>query len=895
MLNLSTGMGMIRAKCYLIMQGLERSLASNLVQNFPVDYPDFLTTEEMNRALNRLRDDMEESAWGLEDVRNEDLLVYLDLGDLLGLLNRHKARVKNARVSEIQTATSILETHGLIAIRRRVMHPIRPLDADDLSTLMSIASSLPLETPGLIWQPLTEGHRLAQNPESTLGVTIPPYLAEEPGILHNLPTAEFEDTGFIGRASERQRLKSHLETDNRVITVVGAGGIGKTALALRVCHDILEDPDSNLERIVWVSLKTHYLTADGIREVIDAVDTEDDLIENLLSAINIPVYTDHRPTWDNVVEQMKLNRTLLVIDNLETLGPEIKELAVNIPRDSKLLLTSRIGLGEIEIRYEMPPLSARDAGVLMRSLGVAYNYSAIRKLDESLLKRYCERLHYNPLLIKWFVQAVGKGTSPEEVLSNEDIDQALLFCWKNVYDRLSSAAIDIILTLLSARRGLSQPQLQELLESNHIDFVKAMQELNQSNIVETRVERDGRAIYQIGSLVFDYLSKNHPPSDSLVKRTRNQLRLWQIEQDRSAVQKQTYRYDYYAIHIASHDERIAATHLRKALNIARSDNPSGAHQPLQRAQELTPQWWEVHRVKAQVLERMSRPIYEIEQAFEESISCKDTDVNRFHYAVYLMRIAEYERALEQIERAADYPEGHSVSLRSIKGLVLSRSGHIQEALEDLEYVWNYKDAGVPMNVRRGHGTQFANALRRRVEQLYSLGNVGAAEESVLTGISVVDQTAAACGWDWKLAEEGVYLLSEVLGRSDSSSSSKSPFIQTAWEWDSNIVFRDICRDRRRIQDLLGRNSDLHLALPNSAGVDPSSSDARLYTGVIKQIIRTFGFIQADSLGDVHMDRSSLVRASDWHDLRIGQKVVFTVKQGNTGVHALNLMPDAELS
>ena len=91
MLNLSTGMGMIRAKCYLIMQGLERSLASNLVQNFPVDYPDFLTTEEMNRALNRLRDDMDESAWGLEDVRNEDLLVYLDLGDLLGLLNRHKA------------------------------------------------------------------------------------------------------------------------------------------------------------------------------------------------------------------------------------------------------------------------------------------------------------------------------------------------------------------------------------------------------------------------------------------------------------------------------------------------------------------------------------------------------------------------------------------------------------------------------------------------------------------------------------------------------------------------------------------------------------------------------------------------------------------------------------
>ena len=35
----------------------------------------------------------------------------------------------------------------------------------------------------------------------------------------------------------------------------------------------------------------------------------------------------------------------------------------------------------------------------------------------------------------------------------------------------------------------------------------------------------------------------------------------------------------------------------------------------------------------------------------------------------------------------------------------------------------------------------------------------------------------------------------------------------------------------------------------------------------------FGFIQTDSLGDVHMNRSSLVRPSTWQDLREGQKVV----------------------
>ena len=52
---------MVRAKCYLVLQGLERSLADNLVHNYNVDDAAFLITEEQDRALNRLREDMDES------------------------------------------------------------------------------------------------------------------------------------------------------------------------------------------------------------------------------------------------------------------------------------------------------------------------------------------------------------------------------------------------------------------------------------------------------------------------------------------------------------------------------------------------------------------------------------------------------------------------------------------------------------------------------------------------------------------------------------------------------------------------------------------------------------------------------------------------------------------
>ena len=132
---------MVRAKCYLILQGLERSLADNLVHNYSLADSVFLKPEEQDRALNRLREDMGESEWGLDDVTSEDLLLYLDLGDLLNLLNRHKTKVRNAKQSDVQAAASIIEARSLHAIRKRVMHPIRPLEADDLSTLMSIATS----------------------------------------------------------------------------------------------------------------------------------------------------------------------------------------------------------------------------------------------------------------------------------------------------------------------------------------------------------------------------------------------------------------------------------------------------------------------------------------------------------------------------------------------------------------------------------------------------------------------------------------------------------------------------------------------------------------------------------------------------------------------------------
>lgn len=875
-----------RNKCYEILAGLERSLMENLVRNVDIETDKFLTPEQQYRGLVRLRKDMEQSEWELEDVNNEDLLQYLDLGDFCSLFNRHRSNFRTAKQSDIPAAANLIQERGLSKIRNRVMHPVRPLDPEDLSILLSASEDLPVAAPSLIWEPLAESVGLAKNTDHILSVAIPLHWTEEPAILHNLPVAEFGDTGFVGRDKEIRALKNLLGSDHNVVTIVGAGGIGKTALALRVCHDVLDDSESGFDRIVWVSLKTQYFTTDGIREITDAVDTTSALVRHLSASPDSSEVAGTEPGWEVVLEQMRASRTLLVVDNLETLGKEIRDLAIGVPRGSKLLLTSRVGLGEIEIRYEMPSLSPLDASRLFRTLATAYNYADLQRFDEELIKKYSDRLHYNPLLIKWFVQAVGMGATPESVLSQKSMGQALRFCWQNVYEGLTPLARRIVSTIMAARQGLSQTEIQEILNAEHIPLNEAIRELHRCNIIERRFDGDGREVHQIGGLVLGYLSRHAPPDQSIVTNTREKIRKWRHEQDRNSVQRHSYRYDRKAVHVETSDEKVSAPHLSNAINAILSQRPKLAWRSLNRARELTPTWWQVHQVHALLLELEERPIYEIEQAFEDSIKYKDCDINRFHYADYLLRIHENVRALEQVDKALQHEDSYEVSLRSVRGVIYMRRGNLLGALEEFEFSYLHEDTNVPTRIKRIRGTQFAGALRGHTEKQISLGNFEDAQHSGIKGIRVASETARDFGWDPKLAEVGVSLLSEVLKLPKISQSEEVQISHFAGQWDSDARFIGACRDFRKTLELFEKNGELSSVVPRAYTVAKSSDRTQRFTGVIARVLGSFGFIKTEALGDVYMNRSSLVYSNEWSDIRIGDRVTFSVIRYVKGPHAI---------
>ena len=671
-----------RNSCFALISALEedlRALAKNLADAANTD--DILPSDVRQVAVTRWQSDNRSSPSGHAE-NDLELLQYVDFLDLAKTLHRLRKSPAEVHV-DVKWLAEQLEP--LAPTRNRVCHS-RPLEPEDLTRCVDAAGRILNEVPHADLPTLKDTvERLSTNPQSVLGVQIPSFWAEDTPVHHNLPLAEFDDTGFLGRDQDRRQVLTLLRSHYPVVTIVGEGGVGKTALALRCLYDLLDEPSQPYDAFVWTSLKTTALTVFGLTELAGAIGSTIGLLGDITRHFGpTDADADEQSLTDEIIEFLGEYRVLLAIDNLETIsGRHIRGLLSRVPRDSKVLITSRVGLGEFETRYALDSLDQPTASALMRRFARVMGQSVIAKSENSIVNRYCSRLFNNPLLIKWFVSGVAQGADPNSLLNKkgDKFSDALSFCFTHLFDHLGDSELRIVTTLASAGRSLSATELSYL--NNDLppaDIEWSLGILHNSSMVRRQPAADSFS-YVLTDSAYSYMSSYRPPSKSQYTRIQQQLRkLRQIAEHERLVQAQ-YRYEIFTVRTRSRDERIAGAFLRQALDAQKNGDIDSARDYVASAKRLLPTYAEAYRIAGLVESRdgnIFRAAEELEQAIQYD---PESGISRYTYAQFLIReLEDFERALEQLEAAVKVDSDDPTLLGAI-AMCLNRLGEYPRAAE----------------------------------------------------------------------------------------------------------------------------------------------------------------------------------------------------------------------
>jgi LuxR family transcriptional regulator, glucitol operon activator len=320
-----------------------------------------------------------------------DLLDYLDLGEEIQAIRAQDKLLDQVTRSYIKRYYPQLE--GLISIRNRVMHS-RPLEFDDFYNVSNLASEL-VKSHRSLWANLrTTRRELERNPDFATTIVIPDTADENARILHNLPQVEFDDTGFVSREKELAELKRAILGSYPVVTVVGEGGLGKTALAMKACYELLDDEEAKFDAIVWTTAKATKLTVSEIESIEGSISSSLGIIESATALLGRET---NGTAIDDLLTHLTNNKILLIIDNLETvIDNTIRDLVRKLPQGSKILFTTRIGLGAFDFPIPLLPLAKKEAAFYFRRAAQVFGVNDLASATNQIVDGFCEKLQNNP-------------------------------------------------------------------------------------------------------------------------------------------------------------------------------------------------------------------------------------------------------------------------------------------------------------------------------------------------------------------------------------------------------------------------------------------------------------------------------------------------------------------
>lgn len=662
-----------RMTIYALIAALEEDLRLLVKEHICND--GYIDSDLISRSKSRIEKDVG-SLFG--DLDLNDIVDYFDLGDTFQTINKNRSQFPDHVSRLIKKRTKQFEI--IVSIRNRVMH-IRPLNFDDLPIVSEFCNSLIDSESPTSWSNVRETiHKLDDDPSFVLALDIVNYDDDE-SINHNLPLPDFDETGLIGRDKEVEKVKQLCLGGFPVISIVGEGGVGKSALALKVAYELI-DRNSPFDAVVWVTSKTTQITLNEIKEIKGAIDSSIGVIQEI--GKNIVGNEFDSNNLEDVIEYLATFKIALFIDNLETILDEnIRQFVGALPQGSKIIITSRIGLGAYEYPIKLQGIGESYASQLLRTVAKIRSVDALSKLQENVLRGFVNRMHRNPSYIKWFVSSVQTGLSPEAVLQNSN--DFLDFCMSNVYEYLSPEAQKLTSSMQCAQGLRDIPELSYLNDFEALQTQKAIQELMATNMLSQASVEKGASVkttYQLSELARAYLGKHHKPSQTFQKEIRDKRNKLNSMFEEQLSRRTGNKYLAKNIQFRDKSDRVIVRKLYDAQNHIRNSEHDIAFEILQEAQRLAPDYFEVARFMA-YFHQKSGNYSEAREQYELAILlAPNTSQLHYWFGKFLLHA---EESLD--EAVSNFEKAHKLDVDSIEvSLALARGYLFQHEFDKTEII-----------------------------------------------------------------------------------------------------------------------------------------------------------------------------------------------------------------
>ncbi|HSR31583.1 MAG TPA: protein kinase, partial [Anaerolineae bacterium] len=181
-------------------------------------------------------------------------------------------------------------------------------------------------------------------PEAPAGLHLPPPTARpQPQTRQNLPA---QPTPFIGRQAQLAAVREALERlEVRLLTLTGAGGTGKTRLALQAASEMLDEFEDGVFFVALAPIRDPSF-----------------ILPTIAQTLGIREATD-RTLLEQLADELHDKRVLLILDNFEQVvdaAPLVSDL-LRAASPLKVLVTSRTLLRIYgEHSYPVPPMALPD-------------------------------------------------------------------------------------------------------------------------------------------------------------------------------------------------------------------------------------------------------------------------------------------------------------------------------------------------------------------------------------------------------------------------------------------------------------------------------------------------------------------------------------------------------